>query len=491
MKAITALLILLLLNTAVSARIIKVPADYSTIQAAIAGAVNGDTVVVYPGTYYENINFNGKNIVVTSRYYESRDNSFILSTVIDGSRSLKPDTASAVLFIHHEDTTAVIQGFTITKGGGTNWRDEHGAGVYREGGGILVALCSPTIKNNLIINNVVVKNSKVSSCGGGGIRVGDGNPRILNNVFALNKGRYGAGIVLNFTGAVIRNNIICYNTGGEDYGGGGIWINNNGASSKIIQNNTIVGNYSALGGGGIYNYAGASSVIKNNIIWKNTAPSNPQYYSKSGLPSITYCDVQGGVKGNGNINIDPQFQDTVNFYLKNSSPCIDAGDSSSVYNDPADPQNPNKTASPSVGGLRNDIGAYGGPGRLILSGFQVVTGVKETRQNGTPQGFLLQQNYPNPFNPSTIISYRLPADSRVSLKIYDLPGREIATLVDGYQTAGEHSFSFNIGQSANRSINRSGVNHLSSGIYLYRLEVFSSGGKSGEFFAVKKMIVLK
>ncbi len=88
-----------------------------------------------------------------------------------------------------------------------------------------------------------------------------------------------------------------------------------------------------------------------------------------------------------------------------------------------------------------------------------------------PNTFLLGQNYPNPFNPSTTIFYQLPQRSHVRLTVYDLLGREIMTLVNREQPAGEYSVKVNAG-------------NLSSGIYLYRLE-------AGSFIQTRKMMLLK
>lgn len=90
---------------------------------------------------------------------------------------------------------------------------------------------------------------------------------------------------------------------------------------------------------------------------------------------------------------------------------------------------------------------------------------------GIPGKFELSQNYPNPFNPSTKINYDIPFDGKVSLKLFDITGKEVATLVNEFQTAGYYTATFN------------GAN-LSSGIYYYKLE-------SGKFNEVKKMILLK
>ena len=89
-----------------------------------------------------------------------------------------------------------------------------------------------------------------------------------------------------------------------------------------------------------------------------------------------------------------------------------------------------------------------------------------------PTDFCLKQNYPNPFNPATTIAYSLPvSEEKVTLKIYDSIGREVAVLVDGFKTAGNHSVSFN-------------ASHLPSGVYMYRL---NAGAKTES----RKMILMK
>ena len=69
----------------VSARIINIPADYLTIQTGIDASINGDTVLVQPGTYIENVNFNGQNIALASMFITTRDTAYISSTIIDGN----------------------------------------------------------------------------------------------------------------------------------------------------------------------------------------------------------------------------------------------------------------------------------------------------------------------------------------------------------------------------------------------------------------------
>ncbi len=386
-----------------NASIIHVPADYAQIQTAINAAISGDSIIVDPGTYYENLNFRGKNIFLSSLFYVSRDTDYIQQTIINGSQSLMVDTGSCVIFNSGEDSTATLQGFTITGGNGTIWTDIHGAGNYREGAGILIELSSPTICfNRIIYNNAIMLGSGITSCGGGGIRISDGNPKILNNVIAYNTGRYGAGIVLNYTAVTIKNNLIAFNIGGQDFGGGGIWASGNFAGgSKLIENNTIVNNQSFTPGGGI-RMGSTAIIVRNNIIWGNiaTTPATSQISAPGTFITARYNDIQGGYNGNGNINLDPFFVDNNHFWLTpGTSNCIDAGDSSLPYNDVEDLANLGNALLPALGLLRNDIGAYGGQGAQYLPAISgTVTGISSDLQ------YPLVRVYPNPSSTTISIS---------------------------------------------------------------------------------------
>jgi hypothetical protein len=85
--------------------------------------------------------------------------------------------------------------------------------------------------------------------------------------------------------------------------------------------------------------------------------------------------------------------------------------------------------------------------------------------------YSLNQNYPNPFNPATMISYAIPKDGNVSLKVYDMVGHEVADLVHGYKSAGRYSVNFD-------------ASKLSSGMYIYKIQ-------AGTFSSIKKMQVVK
>jgi len=368
-----------ILGVGADARILRVPSDYPTIQVAVNTSLNGDTVVVAPGTYFENVIFRGKKILLTSRYYETGDVNFISSTIINGSRPKFADTASCVLFINHEDSTSVLRGFTLTGGEGTAWTDEHGAGVYREGGGVLSALASPTIEHNLITNNEGVNATGLSSGGGGGLRCGDGAPRILNNVVVSNRGMYGGGIVLNYcSGAIVKNNIVCLNRVDQfqanktTYDGGGIWSNGKLSTSpapNVIENNTIFRNFTNGAAGAFLAENSASATVRNNIMWDNRGVLQTGPITVSGTTvTFSYNDIMGTVSGTGNVDVDPGFADS-SFILSAGSPCIDGGDPSTGFNDQENSSSPGNALWPSQGGLRNDIGAYGGKGASLFPAF--------------------------------------------------------------------------------------------------------------------------
>ena len=101
---------------------------------------------------------------------------------------------------------------------------------------------------------------------------------------------------------------------------------------------------------------------------------------------------------------------------------------------------------------------------------EMVTSVEQSLNN-QPSQFGLEQNYPNPFNPNTTINYRLPKSGQVTIKVYDVLGNEVKTLVNEYKPAGGYSINFDAGK-------------LGSGVYIYRIT-------AGGYTSAKKMTLIK
>jgi hypothetical protein len=112
------------------------------------------------------------------------------------------------------------------------------------------------------------------------------------------------------------------------------------------------------------------------------------------------------------------------------------------------------------------------PDNFILKNLNVTVNVED--ENVLPDKFSLEQNYPNPFNPSTKIQYAVGNRQFVQLKVYDILGNEVATLVNKEKEPGYYEVDFNVGQTIS----------LSSGVYFYRLQ-------AGDFVETKKMILLR
>ncbi len=271
------LICLSLLSTGESAgTIIYVPDDSTTIQGAINGAADTDTIVVRPGIYIENIDFLGKAIFLTS---ESGPD----STTIDGNAA-----GPVVAFQSGENSTAVLNGFTITNGNALSF-----------GGGIYCFSSSPTILNNVITENV-------AGSGGGISNDSTSSPIVINCLFTGNFATFD---------------------------GGGMYIDY--FCDPTVINCTFSGNTAGRMGGGIYNGNSNLPVLTNCILW-NDIPD--EISDSSSTLSVHYSDIQGGFAGTGNIDTDPLFfdPDSSDYHLQQDppqpgiiNPCVDAGDSAS------------------------------------------------------------------------------------------------------------------------------------------------------------------
>lgn len=282
--------------------------DFDTIQAGIDAAVDGDTVLVAPGEYVisEPVTFRGKAITVISE--AGRDETTIrMGTPVD------PKRASVVVFENNETAASVLDGFTITGGGGL-WESEYGTWG---GGGIEFYASSGTVRNCAIVRN------KITTGGGGGVDCWhNSTPTVINCIIRGNSAPNGGALLcgqnsaVTVTDCVVRDNssteggggVACWQnslatltnciirgntSGGEgggvacwenstvtmtdcviksnkgyDYFGGGVYV---GHSSATLTNCVIARNTVALGGGGVAcSYPDASLTINNCTIWGNS-----------------------------------------------------------------------------------------------------------------------------------------------------------------------------------------------------------------------------
>ena len=486
-------------STLASAKIINVPADSSTIQSGINGAVNGDTVLVAEGDYYELINFHGKSIIVASEFLNDNDTTHIINTVIDGNPDTIgiADTLSVIRFVSGEDTNSVLCGFTVTGGHGTIV-DFNSRG--RQGGGVFIENSSPKILNNRFKDIMDFGLSDFSAlCGGEAIFGKNSSAIVEKNKFIPliigNPACFASGIAVLFVdggspkitdniwwpGHVTGISLIDCNPASEISQNvlvkiGGDWAIKLRNTSCQILSNTIAdkpGSAVMMLGGAIGCFD-ASPKISNNIIVRNSAP----LYESAGIqcegtsnPEIIYNDIWGneptdfygtpaGVGDtawdtniNGthydsfyNIMCDPLFCDTAsnNYFLSDNSPCINAGE------------------------FGHKMGALGiGCGTSVPVADQDLDIIKR---------YSVSQNYPNPFNSSTAIQYTLSKDCWVDIRIFNILGRKVRTLVDEYEVAGVRIVRWD-------GRDEEGC-EVASGVYLYRLQ-------ARDYVQTKKMLLLK
>ncbi|MFH2000275.1 MAG: right-handed parallel beta-helix repeat-containing protein [Planctomycetota bacterium] len=268
------------------AKIIHVPADRPSIQDGINVAFNGDTILVAPGTYVENIDFLGKAITLKSSHGAEW-------TTIDGGSPYPADYSSVVKFISGEGKQTVLDGFTITNGTGVPYDKSSSSSTYGyRGGGIRCKATSPTIINNVISGNKAQVGGGIYcselSCAfiahntisgneselGGGFACYESSPVLLNNEITENiADESGGGIYCVWLCApIIKSNVITGNLSGLtglEVSGGGIFLKWGFHSVATILNNVIMSNISGVGGG-IASYK-SSQLVVNNIISGNMA----------------------------------------------------------------------------------------------------------------------------------------------------------------------------------------------------------------------------
>ena len=181
---------------------------------------------------------------------------------------------------------------------------------------------------------------------------------------------------------------------------------------------------------------------------------------------VSYFDIRIQSLINRFINVNPIFVDSANgdYHLQDLSTCINAAKDEIEINGlwcycPVADIEGNQRPNPP--GTMPDMGSYESPNPV---------GVEEN-ETGHPTEYALYQNYPNPFNPTTTIKYQIPELSFITLKVYDVLGNEVSTLVNEEKPIGDYELEFD-------------ATNLPSGIYFYRLQ-------TGSFVETKKMLLMK
>jgi parallel beta-helix repeat protein/predicted outer membrane repeat protein len=307
MRGVTYLIAIIVITIigGVRGAVIHVPDEYSTIQAGIQAAVDGDTVLVADGTYKgegnRDITFLGKAIVVTSEHGPE-------VTIVD-CEGVPRERRRGFIFTDGEDSTSELKGFKIINGYvELYWPYDHGGAIYCAGS-------SPTIEGNvidgnfansagggiacfenshpIIIGNTIVNNTTARE--GGGIYLHSSSPIIQYNTIMDNTGKYSGSICSYRSSTLIEENTISGNSATYGYGGG---IRCEEDSLSTIISNYVTGNYAGKHGGGIY-CDGTSPLIEANIISGNTAR-----YDGGGL-NLQSCNstVTGNTIRNNTANI--------------------------------------------------------------------------------------------------------------------------------------------------------------------------------------------
>lgn len=295
---------LFMAGTASAQTNLLVPSQYSTIQSAIDAANTGDTVLVSPGTYYENLDFKGKTITVKSVAGPQ-------TTIVDGQHK-----GAVVNFSNGEGPDSVIEGFTL----------QHGFSSW--GSGISLFVTSPRI-----VGNLIQYNDEDIGYWGAGIGGWSSSPVIEKNVFRYNTGdsQYLTGVIafVNDSSPLVDDNLFVSNYCRA------IDMTLPTGNLPLVINNTIVGNPVGIHVDARVNTTG--QLYFNNILYGNSVGLEVVFGSSQNYPTWGYNLVAGGVdyEGipnqtglNGNISADPMFADATNwdYHLLAGSPCIDAGD---------------------------------------------------------------------------------------------------------------------------------------------------------------------
>ncbi|MCZ6834761.1 MAG: right-handed parallel beta-helix repeat-containing protein, partial [Planctomycetota bacterium] len=253
--------------------VINVPADFSTIQAAIDAASNGDEVIVAIGTYPESISFKGKNITVRST--DPNDPAIVATTIIDATGLTR-----AVLCNRDEPPTTLLSGFTIKGGNAT------GAFPNDVGGGMLIQRASPTVINCVFTGNDAIW--------GGGLCILGSDPIVSGCTFELNSADKGGGLYISGSNPTIEE---CTFEGNAAEFGAGLFNNN---SDSKLTSCRFDSNVSSDDGGGMFNNGGCVPMLTECTFSLNTAvDKGGGMFNLGCAPDLNTCDFDANSADRG------------------------------------------------------------------------------------------------------------------------------------------------------------------------------------------------
>ncbi|MCF7912936.1 MAG: T9SS type A sorting domain-containing protein [Candidatus Cloacimonetes bacterium] len=438
----------------------EIPSEISSIQMAIDLCAAGDTLILSPGTYIENLVIDEKGLILASEYFMNGDESVISETVITS-----PEIDQTLLTIDDcEEQEVVICGLHFITGDGIN------------GGGISVKSSSPGLEQIIIENceafrggglyfddaggsarNITIRNC--TAWRGGGIWLNDSSVAMADLEMCGNTGDYSGGIELRDSELSLERALIYENFSGDE----GIIVNDGGIllleKSTLFEpeNNTQCGIYCAGDG----NLAIVNSIISTGIgTPAQGTGAEDIFIASSCLPAGEAGIVQeaGGLLTwyEGNLEMQPGFAEAEfnRGMLRENSPCVDAG---SVYLEYQDIIYADHSLE-EYWGTAPDIGYW-------ELGMDTQQDEDELPEVNT------MRIYPNPFNPETTIEYSLMQAGQVDLKIYNIRGQRVKTLFGGNREAGNYHQVWKGDNDRGEAV--------SSGIYFLLLkiddkEVFSS-----------------
>lgn len=290
------------------------PDAFTTIQAAIDAAEDGETVLVRDGTYTGsgNTNLSLHDGFGSFKAITVRSENGPTMTIIDCEGN---SNCRGISFNHDETAEVVLEGFTFRNGSAS------------VGGGIsLSGDAAPTIRD------CVIEHSQADTYGGGVFVRDTAHPTLINCRIENNSALDGGGISCTDTAEpLIINTLIINNAASQLNGhGGGLYLEE--YSTPRLTNTTIAGN-SAMRGMALYNNSARAVTLRNCIIWNNGdigAGAAPVDGTDTAITSISYSTIEGGHSGNENLDLDPLFRDTAagDYRLEPDSPCMNSGNNS-------------------------------------------------------------------------------------------------------------------------------------------------------------------